>query len=113
MVAEEDSRSAVIAASHGGANCAEYALQFPFQIVFFNDAGVGKDNAGIVALEMLQAKGVAAGAIAHTSARIGDANDMWENGIISSVNERGRDLGFLPGAGLKSAMLQFMSRNFS
>jgi hypothetical protein len=37
--------------------------------VFFNDAGVGKDGAGIAALAMLGARGVAAGTVSHETSR--------------------------------------------
>ena len=76
----------------------------PLKAVFFNDAGVGKEDAGIVALAMLQSKGVAAGTVAHTSARIGDAQDMWESGVISYVNEAARKLGLDPGQPLRTAL---------
>ena len=72
--------------------------------VFFNDAGVGKDDAGIAALAMLQAKNVAGGTVAHTSARIGDSQDMWDCGVISYVNDAARKLGLSPGQSLRAAL---------
>jgi hypothetical protein len=61
--------------------------------VVFNDASGGKDDAGVAALEMLHGRGVAAAAVAHTSGRIGDSLDMWENGVLSQVNAEARQLG--------------------
>ena len=58
----------------------------PFTAVFFNDAGIGKDEAGVAALAMLEAKGVPSCAVSHESGRIGDAADMWQHGLISRVN---------------------------
>ena len=92
-VSPEDKGAIVVSASHGGASSGEFALEVPLKVVFFNDAGVGKDDAGIAALAMLQAKNVAGGTIAHTSARIGDSQDMWDCGVISHVNEAARKLG--------------------
>ncbi|MCE9683463.1 hypothetical protein [Halomonas alkalisoli] len=109
-VTPEDAGAIVVSASHGGASSGEFALEVPLKAVFFNDAGVGKDNAGIVSLDMLQEKGVAAGTIAHTSGRIGDANDMWENGEISYVNAGARALGLEPGAKLRTALTELISR---
>lgn len=43
----------VVSASHGGVSSGEFALAVPLRAVFFNDAGVGKDEAGIAALAML------------------------------------------------------------
>lgn len=76
----------VISASHGGQSSGEFALEVPLTAVFFNDAGIGKDEAGVAALAMLEAKGVPACAVSHESGRIGDAADMWQHGVVSRVN---------------------------
>ena len=104
QVAPEDAGAIVISGSHGGASSGEVALEVPLRAVFFNDAGVGKDGAGIVALAMLQARGIAAGTVAHTSARIGDARDAWENGALSHCNRFAQALGLAPGASLRAAL---------
>ena len=104
-VAAEDKGSHVVSASHGGASSGEFALETPFASVFFNDAGVGKNNAGILALDMLQAKGVAAGAISHETGRIGDSQDMWDNGVISHANALAIAAGLKPGLRVKDALL--------
>ena len=106
----DDAGAFVVSASHGGVSSGEFALAFPLAAVFFNDAGVGKDNAGIAALEMLQKKGIAAGAVSHTSARIGDSADMWSNGVISHVNPAARRLGVEPGSNLRTTLMQIISR---
>ena len=106
----EDAGAIVVSASHGGASSGEFALEVPLKAVFFNDAGVGKENAGIVALDMLQARHVAAGTVAHTSARIGDSRDMWEQGVISHVNATARQLGLVPGSSLREALTELVSR---
>ena len=49
-VAPADHGAVVVSASHGGASSGEFALEVPLKLVFFNDAGVGKDQAGIAAL---------------------------------------------------------------
>ncbi len=105
MTTREDAGRIVVSASHGGASAAKYALEFPLAGVFFNDAGVGKDNAGIVALSMLDAKNVPAGTVSHNSARIGDVADMWENGVISHVNAAAGASGLKPGDKLSEAVL--------
>ena len=109
-VTPEDAGAIVVSASHGGASSGEFALEVPLKVVFFNDAGVGKDNAGILALDMLEARGVAAGTVAHTSARIGDSRDMWEHGVISHLNAAARGLGLIPGNSLCEALTELVSR---
>ena len=100
----EDKGAVVVSASHGGGSSGEFALEVPLAAVFFNDAGVGKDDAGIVALDMLQKRDTAAGTVSHTSARIGDAQDMWDNGVISHVNEAAKRRGLAPGQSLRQAL---------
>ena len=62
-LAPKDAGAIVVCASHGGVSAAEVALVVPLRAVFFNDAGIGKDNAGIVARDMLEARSVAAGTV--------------------------------------------------
>ena len=103
-----DAGCLVVSASHGGISSGEYALAVPLRLAAFNDAGVGKDAAGVAALAMLQAQGRAAVAVAHTSARIGDALDTWNCGVISHVNEAARSLGLKPGERLCEALRQLV-----
>lgn len=110
MVTLEDAGAIVVSGSHGGASSGAYALEVPLRAAFFNDAGIGKDEAGVVALQMLQSSGVAAGTVSHRSARIGDARDCWENGVISRCNAAARALGIEPGASLRVALSGLVSR---
>jgi len=103
-VAPGDEDTMVVSASHGGASSGEFALEIPLRVVFFNDAGVGKDNAGIAALDMLQSKGVAGGAVSHVSARIGDSQDMWDHGVVSHVNALASSMGIVPGQALRDTL---------
>lgn len=100
----EDAGAVVITGSHGGRSAARYALEHPMTLVVFNDAGVGKDGAGIVALDLLQARGRAAAAVSHHSARIGDALDAWSQGVLSHVNRAAAALGLAPGMALRDAL---------
>jgi hypothetical protein len=99
-----DAGAIVVAGSHGGASSGEVALATPLAAVFFNDAGIGKDGAGTVALQMLQQRGVPAGTVSHASARIGDALDAWEHGVVSALNEAARERGLRVGAPLQAQL---------
>jgi len=97
-----DARGAVVVSgSHGGTSAARYAIAARPRLTVFNDAGVGKDEAGIVGLAMLQAEGLAAVAVAHTSARIGDARSTLDDGIITHANAAAVALGAQPGRPLR------------
>jgi len=103
-----DQGKIVVSASHGGISSARFALEVPLALVFFNDAGIGKDEAGIAALTMLEDSGVPAACISHNSARIGDARDMWDHGLISRVNQLAETAGIVVGEKLSLAALHFV-----
>ncbi|HUF20092.1 MAG TPA: hypothetical protein VMP00_04995 [Burkholderiales bacterium] len=107
-VESDDEGAIVVCASHGGTSSGEFALEVPLKVVIFNDAGVGKDDAGIAALEMLEKHGVAGGTVAHTSGRIGDSLDMWENGVLSHVNAKAKQLGLSNGARVRDALTRLV-----
>jgi hypothetical protein len=89
--------SLVVTGSHGGASVVPYARAVRAWLYVFNDAGVGKDGAGIAALDMLQADGIAAAAVAHASARIGEAADSWAHGVVAHLNTAAAALGLRSG----------------
>ena len=87
----------LVAGSHGGRYCGYLAALGGLRGVILNDAGVGKDNAGIGSLDYLQPLGIAAATVSHSSARIGDGADTLERGILSHCNEVARSLGCVAG----------------
>jgi hypothetical protein len=91
----------VVSGSHGGASAARYAIAARPLLTVFNDAGVGKEDAGIVGLAMLQAEGLAAVTVAHTSARIGEARSTLDDGIVSHANAAAVALGAKSGQRLR------------
>src|SRR5690606_40999948 len=95
----------VVSGSHGGVSSTGFVLRAPAKprAVFFNDAGVGKDRAGVVALELLDAAGVACAVYSHESARIGEARDGYENGEVTDANRLARVAGIVPGQRVRDA----------
>jgi hypothetical protein len=83
----------VVAGSHGGLIAAAYAATARVRAALFNDAGGGRDDAGTAGLAALDRIGVAACAVAHTSARIGDAADAFAHGVVSMCNGVARQTG--------------------
>lgn len=96
---EHSAGSIIVSGSHGGVSAASFVVDHPHRplIVFFNDAGMGKDGAGIAGLAMLQAIGVAGCAYSHQSARIGEAADGLAHGVVSHANATARALGVAAG----------------
>ncbi len=95
----------VVSGSHGGLSAGRFALQAGVKLAVFNDAGVGKDEAGIAALALLQAHGIAACTVAHDTARIGDAQSTLDTGVLSHVNAAAAALGARPGNALRRWLL--------
>ena len=102
----EDDGHIVLCGSHGGlvANQPHLALQVDAAAAFFNDAGVGKDGAGITRLPALDARGIAAATVAAMSARIGDGRSTYADGVVSRVNETARAAGIEPGMTAREAV---------
>src|SRR6185503_20092928 len=86
----------IVTGSHGGRYAAYLTLKAHPRAVIHNDAGGGKDQAGIAVLGMGEALGVAAATLAHSSCRIGDAADMMARGVVSHANTPARALGVSP-----------------
>ena len=76
----------VVSGSHGGRYPGYLAAKGRVRAAIFNDAGGGKDGAGLGSLAYLDALSIAAATVAHDSARIGDTDDMMARGRISAMN---------------------------
>jgi hypothetical protein len=106
-----DARDAVVlGGSHCGIYSAYLAAKSHVRAVVLNDAGIGRDRAGVAGLGYLQALGVPAAVTSHRSARIGDGRDAQRRGVISHSNELGRSLGVLPGTPAGEAAAKFVQR---
>jgi hypothetical protein len=107
LIGPHDAGSVIVCGSHGGAISGAFAARHPPALVIFNDAGVGKNQAGIAALRALDDAGIAAAATAHGTARIGDAADAWENGVISDCNRAAARAGLRVGQAIRDAVERF------
>jgi hypothetical protein len=76
----------VVSGSHGGLYTGYCAAKAKVRAVIFNDAGIGRDEAGVASLAYLQGLGIAAATVSHLASRIGDAEDALRRGRISRRN---------------------------
>ncbi len=83
--------------SHCGVNVGEMTIHNEVGAMIGNDAGMGKNDAGIAALKMCDEHGIPAAAVAAMSAKIGSGMSTYEQGQISVVNEEAKKLGVTPG----------------
>jgi hypothetical protein len=95
LVTAEDIGAIIVTGSHGGliGGDPKKALGTEGFAAVFNDAGIGKDDAGIARLPALDDRGIAAFTVATSSARIGDARSTLCDGVISRVNRTAAALG--------------------
>jgi hypothetical protein len=104
MVRPEDAGQIVITASHAALSGGQPDTLIPRGIyaVFFSDAGVGMDNAGIARLPLLDADNVIAGTTSAASAPIGDSQALYERGILSHLTSAAVRAGGSVGMPLKA-----------
>jgi len=86
-----------VCGSHGGLFAAWLAARAGLRAVILNDAGIGRNSAGIAGVLWLDGLGIAAAAVDYRSARIGDGPDTMASGRISTVNDTAARHGCLPG----------------
>jgi hypothetical protein len=96
-IGDEAAGAVVVNASHGGIYAAYLAAKLHAAAAIFNDAGIGKDRAGIGGLSYLDALGIAAATIGHDTARIGDGADMLARGVVTHANALAAALRVWPG----------------
>jgi hypothetical protein len=77
---------------------------------FFNDAGVGLDDAGIARLKDLDGRGIIAATVSAASAEIGVARSTYEDGVVSHVNATAGRHGMMPGERLRDAVARLRTR---
>ena len=100
---EDVAGKVLVAGSHGGVIAAWYGAKAGAHALVLNDAGVGKDRAGIAGLLYLEEIGMAAAAVDCTSARIGDGADMLARGVISHANAYAALCGVVAGQSCRDA----------
>jgi hypothetical protein len=102
-IGREAAGAVVVNGSHGGIYAAYLAAKLRVAAGIFNDAGIGRDNAGIAGLDYLAALAIPAAAVGHDTARIGDGADMIARGVITRANPPADALGCRAGMACRNA----------
>ncbi len=89
--------AAALCASHGGRYAGYFAAAKGVSAVILNDAGIGREQAGLGGIRMLEDLGVPAAAVSGKTARIGDGKDNLARGLLSFVNAPASKLGLSVG----------------
>ncbi|MEO8717479.1 MAG: hypothetical protein ABI423_04595 [Burkholderiales bacterium] len=93
----------LVAGSHAGRIAAYYASRAGVHAVILNDAGIGKEEAGVAGLAALEGVGMAAAAASHATARIGDGTDTLSRGVVSRANALAAACGVVAGMAVRDA----------
>ena len=97
MVTQNNQMDIIMTGSHGGVVGSQPAVKYPVTAAFYNDAGVGKDNAGISRLTWLEENHIYGAAVDANTARIGVGLETYKSGIVSHVNALAESIGIRPG----------------
>jgi uncharacterized protein YunC (DUF1805 family) len=98
----------------GASFCGMLSIRWPLRVnpkgVICHDAGVGKDLAGINGLWALEALGIAGATASTMSCRIADGRSLYDEGVVSFVNDSAVALGIKPGMAIKEAAKRMVKR---
>lgn len=100
---ESNKNDVFVDGSHCGLNVGEMALHAGVRGMIGNDAGLGKNDAGVAGLKLLDKHGIPAAAVSTMSAKIGSGTSTHEQGKISVANEAARKLGVAAGMSAREA----------
>lgn len=87
----------VVGGSHAAVYAAYLSVKAGARAAIHNDAGIGRDEAGVSGLAWAEAHGMAMAAVLSASARIGDGEDMLRRGVISRANPLAASCGVTAG----------------
>lgn len=93
----------IVNASYSGVLCAKMVIAAKPRFVIGLDCAIGKDGAGVAGLSFYEALGIPAAAADVMTAEMGDGRDLYEEGVLSRVNEAAERLGIAPGMRVKDA----------
>jgi len=95
LVNDQDGGRIIVSGSHGAMPGADPAMAIRGEAFagFFHDAAGGKDGVGMSRLPALDTRGIIGGTVACMSARIGDGKSIYNDGVLSHVNETAKAAG--------------------
>ncbi len=93
----------VVGGSHSAVYAAYLSALAGARAAIHNDAGIGRDEAGVSGLPWADAHGMAMAAVLSGSGRIGDGADMLQRGVISRANQLATACGVVPGQAARQA----------
>ena len=112
MLEASDAGSIVVTGSHAALfrGKPDGLIQPDVYAIFFSDAGIGLDGAGVTRLPLLDERHIMAGAASARSAAIGDARSIYADGVLSRVNATAAVAGGTPGMRVRDFIERLIAR---
>ncbi len=104
QITSQDSGRIVVAGSNGGRESGRAAVLARCAAIVLNDAGIGKDRAGVAGLALADEQGIPGMTVSHESAEISDGLSTWRTGRISVANEAAARRGVASGMTVAEAV---------
>ena len=105
LILDEDAGQVMLTGSHGGlvggGDPALATRGIKVMAAVFHDAGMCPDGSSTSRLPALDQQNIPAATVSALSARISDAVSVYEDGVISMINEAAEKLGATPGMSAK------------
>ncbi|MFM6991812.1 MAG: hypothetical protein ACKOWD_11090 [Rhodoferax sp.] len=102
---EDRERNVLCTAGHTGRSVVDYFRQFKPWGFICSDGGIGKNNSGISALADVDVDGIAGASVSALTARMGDGQSTYFDGVISACNQTAAIKGVKVGQSAREAAL--------
>lgn len=106
---EDRERNVLCTAGHTGRSVLDYFLTYRPWGYICSDGGIGKNRSGLTALEPSAAAGVPGASVDAHTARMGDGQSTYFDGIISAMNSLAAAKGVKPGQPAREAARLMLS----
>lgn len=108
---ENRGRDVLVNASYAGVLPARFIAAHAPRAAIGVDCAIGKDGAGIAGLWYLEAVGMPAAAADVATVELGNGVQMYEEGVLSTVNEHALTCGVEPGMAVREAAAILLERD--
>jgi hypothetical protein len=105
---EDRERNVLCTAGHTGRSVVDYFLTHRPWGFICSDGGIGKNRSGVSALEVVDAQGIAGASVDAMTARMGDGQSTYFDGVISAMNETAARKGVRVGQSAREAALHLL-----
>ena len=102
---EDRERNVLCTAGHTGRSVVGYFRDYRPWAFICSDGGIGKNGSGLSALEAVEPDGIPGASVSALSARMGDGQSTYFDGVISAANRLARDKGVRVGQPAREAAL--------